>query len=199
LTYNATLISSNNDTFTSHYGGTIDILTVKTDLKGNLIWAKNFGGSKDENSNNVSPSFSGGLIVGGFTDFDDYDVSLNIGNGDIWFFELDKDGDKKWEKTFGGLAGDLFQSVKQTKDQNYIFGGSTASNDGDVKINNRLWDYWLVKIDPLGNILWEKTFGSSGYETLSDMQVTPDGGYILAGRNDNKDICIVKTDENGNI
>jgi len=66
-------------------------------------------------------------------------------------------------------------------------------------LNNGQNDFWLVKIEPTGNIIWEKTYGTSGDEVLSDMQVTSDGGFIMIGTKNGKDIYIVKTDANGNL
>ncbi len=63
-------------------------------------------------------------------------------------------------------------------------------------------DYWVVKLDSLGNKTWDNTFGSVWTDALYSIQQTVDGGYILGGSSDNvynPDYWAVELDEAGNI
>ena len=190
--------SSNNGDVQANYGD-YDICLVKTDLLGNLNWIKNFGGSSFEYANTISLHNNNSFLFGGYTASSNIDVSKYYGGIDFWLINADKDGNLLWEKTYGGSGSDIMISIKPLTDNNYILAGHTKSSDLDVNFNNGGSDFWLIKIDPSGNIIWEKTYGTSGDEILSDMQVTSDGGFIMVGTKDDKDIYIVKTDANGNL
>jgi hypothetical protein len=116
------------------------------------------------------------------------------------------------EKSFGGSHNENISLLKRTRDGGYIVGGSTQSSDGDIghhfDINN-YFDYWIFKIDSANNLQWEKSFGGNGWDVLSSLDTTNDGGFIICGRSDSNDSNIVnhggfdayilKLDSAGNI
>ena len=56
------------------------------------------------------------------------------------------------------------------------------SNDGDVSGHHGwLYDYWIVKLDTNGNIVWQKSLGGSDDDEAYSIQQTTDGGFIVAG------------------
>ena len=197
--YMSGLTASPDGNFTSYNGGISDFLVIKTDLNGNLIWAENFGGSEFDRSFCIAKTYDGGVLVGGVTQSNDFDISNNIGVSSMWLIKINSSGNLLSERTYGGSVFQDLHSIKQTNDGNFVLGGSTSSSDFDVSFNYGGWDFWLIKIDPSGNIIWEKTYGTNGNEILSDMQVTSDNGFIMVGTKDGKDIFIVKTDANGNL
>lgn len=95
---------------------------------------------------------------------------------------MSNSGQLEWQQSLGGSSLDLAYRIQQTADGNYVVFGGTKSIDGDVtgKITSDA-DYWLVKLDPEGNILWEKTIGGIGHEEGSSIELTYDGGFILSG------------------
>jgi hypothetical protein len=90
---------------------------------------------------------------------------------------------RQWDKTLGSTQIDDNARVLQTTDGGYLLAGSSYGGaDGDKSQASRgSADYWLVKLDALGNKVWDRTYGGPGQETLSAVQQTTDGGYILAG------------------
>ncbi len=85
-------------------------------------------------------------------------------------------------------------------DGNFILAGNTFSSDFDVNNHRGLSDFWVIKISPNGDVLWKKTYGREGNETLEDIKQTPDDGFIMVGSmNDCESIYYVKTDANGNL
>lgn len=124
--------------------------------------------------------------------------------------EQETEPDIIWQKSLGGSGDDRAYSIQQTSDGGYIVAGYTTSNDGDVSGNHGGKDFWVVKLDSGGNIVWQKTLGGSGDDEARSIQQTSDGGYIVAGwtfSNDGDvsgkhgwaDYWVVKLDENGNI
>jgi hypothetical protein len=94
----------------------------------------------------------------------------------------------QWQKSLGGTGVEMIRSlVQQTNDGGFIVAGNSESNDGDVSGNHGESDYWLVKLSSIGTIEWQKSLGGSGNEGLSSIQLTNDGGYIVAGFSESND------------
>lgn len=182
-------------------------------------WAKSYGGSAYD-GNKFTPNgavsicqmLDGGSIVTGVTYSSDGQVKGYRGNGDIWVVKLDTKGKIKWQKCFGGSYLDFPKAIKQTSDKGFIIIGSTNSKDGNVSgIHSGQTDAWLVKLDSLGNVMWQKCLGGSAADLGTGVAQTKDSGYYVAcislstdgdvsGINNNgEDYWIVRLDKNGVI
>jgi hypothetical protein len=170
---------------------------IKTDANGNKLWEKIFGGSEGESwGYSVEQTTDGGYIIAGITD-----TSLEQGR-DVLLMKTDANGNKLWEKTFGGSGFDDGYSVQETTDGGYIITGKKQIDDYHL-MGQSDDDVLLIKTDANGNELWEKTFGGSHDDEGYSVQETNDGGYIVAGRTDtwteqDDDVLLIKTDANGN-
>jgi hypothetical protein len=169
-----------------------DVRVAKLNKRGNLVWDKTFGGSENDEAHSIIQTNDGGYAVAGFT------VSEDTGDRDFWVIKLDKDGNKVWDKTFGGTSEDWANSIIQTKNGDYIVAGWTKS------IGAGKTDVWIVKLDKRGNLVWDKTFGGSENDEAHSIIQTGDGGYVVAGWTKSKgagnsDVWIIKLDENGNL
>ena len=148
-------------------------------------WQNCFGGTEDEYIETKSPNniveLEDGYFILFTTGSDDGDVqSGNHGGKDIWLIKTDRYGNLLWEKTYGGSrdeeAGSL---VKKNKNFFYIH-GITTSNDGDVQSGHQGGgDNWIIQIDSLGNIVWEQTYGGSGFEKMGKAILSEDGGLYV--------------------
>ncbi|WP_271769962.1 fibronectin type III domain-containing protein [Aquimarina algiphila] len=187
-----------------------DFWIVKLDGSGNLVWETNYGGSGNEEATSVDQTLDGGYIVAGFTSSSNGDVGGNNGGIDYWVIKLDAEGALIWETNLGGSEFDIAQSVEQTSDGGYIVGGYSESLGDDVGGNYGEKDYWIVKLDALGNLIWETNLGGSLDDLAYDIHQTTDQGYIVAGysessdfdvsdNNGKKDSWIVKLDTSGAI
>jgi len=87
----------------------------------------------------------------------------------------------EWEQNYGGSGWDYPRSIKQTINGGYVVAGMSNSSNGDVTGNNGDWDYWIIKLDALGNLQWEKNYGGAGADEARSIQQTIDEGYIVAG------------------
>ena len=175
-----------------------------------LQWQKNYGGSAGEIARSVQQTTDGGYIFAGTTVSIDSNIVGNHGLGDYWVVKTDPLGIVQWQKCYGGSSYEDAYCIKQTLDGGYIIAGTTFSNDGDVTGNHGATDIWIVKIDQLGILQWQKCYGGSNYEDIRSIQQTTDGGYIFAGWTDSwdgditihhggDDVWVVKTDQNGQI
>jgi len=130
-------------------------------------WSRTFGGSENDWAYSVQQTSDGGYILFGTTE------SYGTGDYDFWLIKTDAQGNKEWERTFGGREDDWGYSVQQMTDGGYILlGGSYGAEDGD---------FWLIKTDAQGNKEWERTFGGSDIDWGWSVQQITDGGYILLG------------------
>ena len=155
-------------------------------------WAKTYGGSGDDQTNDIKQTADGGYIVAGNT------YSFGAGQADIWILKLDGTGIIQWQKTYGGAGGDYGSAVEQTTDGGYVIAGTTSSFGAGSS------DMWVIRLDGSGNIQWQKTYGGSEYDSANSIHQTADGGYIIAGStmsfgSGSYDVWIIKIDGNGNI
>jgi len=88
-----------------------------------------------------------------------------------------------WQNTLGGNDIDWFWSMDPTLDGGFICGGYSNSNiSGDKSEDSKGYDdYWIVKIDSVGSIEWQKTIGGDSYDRLTTIQTTTDNGFICGG------------------
>ena len=93
----------------------------------------------------------------------------------------------EWQKSLGGSGYDNARSIQQTSDGGFIIVGFSFSDDGDLTVNNGAYDYWIIKTDSIGEILWQKSYGGSGGDYAESAQQTTDGGYIVSGRSGSYD------------
>jgi len=159
--------------------------------QGQKTWAKTFGGVKDDKGLDVKQTSDGGYIVTGIT------WSYSQGNRDVWLIKVDEDGNETWNRSFGGKKWDWGGKVQQTSDGGYIIAGFTQSYGAGWE------DCWLIKTDPKGNEVWNKTFGGSYMDYFYSVKQTPDNGYIAAGfttsfGSGGFDGWLIKTDDQGN-
>jgi hypothetical protein len=119
------------------------------DTLGNVFWQKHlFAVGSTANSVVVMPNSN--MVV-----------ACTI-NDDIGLVCLSADGEVIWQRTYGGSAAEVAAGVVYD-DYNYRFfvAGSTRSNDAEVSGNHGMYDYWLLKLDNSGNLLWQKCLGGS--------------------------------------
>ena len=168
-----------------------------------IEWQKTIGDNDSTVINNVQQTTDGGYILAGY--------KKDVQNGlDYWVVKLNSNADVEWEKAYGGSSTDEAKSIQQTIDGGYIVAGSTTSNDGNVTNNNGYTDAWILKLSTNGDIEWQKTYGGSAGDALTNIKQTTDNGYIVVGYTgsddgdipNNKgyfDAWIIKITANGNL
>ena len=171
--------SNDGDVSGNHGGG--DSWVVKLSGTGAIQWQKCLGGSMADGAASIRQTTDGGYIVAGSSNSNDGDVSGNHGGIDYWVVKLNDTGAIQWQKSLGGSADDYALSIQQTSGGGYIVAGWINSTDGDVSGNHGEQDYWIVKLNDTGAILWQKSLGGSMQDKAESIQQTSDGGYIVAG------------------
>ncbi|MFI5171078.1 MAG: MopE-related protein [Chitinophagales bacterium] len=206
----------------ANIGGS-DFWIIRLDADGNILWQNTIGGSGNDGvylpySNIViKPTADGGYILGGMSNsnISGDKTENNLGGYyDYWILKLDAFGNISWQNTIGGANDDILVDLSQTSDGGYIIGGHSGSSLSFDKTEYNLggYDYWIIKLDSVGNIMWQNTIGGGDVDALHNIRQTLDGGYIIAGHSDSdisgdktethlgfSDYWIVKLDSLGNI
>jgi hypothetical protein len=170
--------------------GSSDFWVVKLSSEGVLEWQKMLGSSSLDRPNSIINTNDGGYAVFGQISWNDGDVSEHFGGFDFWIAKLDAFGEIQWEATYGGSSEEFGTSITQTEDNGFVLTGGTQSTDGQVIGNDGGADLWIVKIDPLGNLIWQKTLGGTQDEMAHSVIQSIDGGLAIAGyaRSNNGDV-----------
>ena len=203
--------------------GLQDYWIVKLNASGNIEWNRLLGGNKYEFAYSIKSTTDGGYIIAGSSSSSaNGDVTganhpgppgTDLITNDYWIVKLDASGKTDWNKLIGGSGtDDIPQSIQAIADQEYIVTGySNSSASGDVTgINHGGYDYWIVKMNRFGDIIWKKLLGGSGDDQAYSIVQTADGGYIVAGfsssnangdvtglNHGDTDVWIIKLDSNG--
>lgn len=158
-----------------------------------MEWQKSFGGSLGDLAAFVKPTLEGGYIITGYTISNDFDVSGHHYLEDFWIVKIDSVANIEWQKCLGGSNSDHGGNVLLTNDSCFVIAGFSQSNDGDVSGNHLdtsgypTIDVWLVKIDNIGNVRWQKSFGGSGIDYGGSMLQTNNNEYVIAGGSTSND------------
>jgi hypothetical protein len=198
-----------------NYSISNDFWVVKLDPNGNKLADFVYGGDGGEFIASIIPDNNGGFLLAGSTNSDvSGDVSEpGQGNFDYWMIKIDDQGNKLWDKRFGGSGPDRCNHAVATSDGGYLLTGFTVSPaGGDVSEPPKgTQDYWVVKTDAGGNMLWDRRYGGEAGSFATFASQTSDDGYWLAGytsggiANDvseasygGSDYWLVRTDPSGN-
>jgi predicted secreted protein len=177
--------------YTESFGsGSYDCWLIKTDVDGNMIWNKTYGGEGGEVASSLVETSDGGYALGGQTSSED--------GFDFLLIKTDSYGNMEWNQTYGDTGWDKAYSLVETPDGGFALAGSTNSFGAGS------YDAWLVKTDSNGNMQWNQTYGGPDWDEAQSLVETSDRGFALAGRTKSfgagdYDFWLVKTDAHGDM
>jgi hypothetical protein len=164
--------------------GNQDLFLMKTDINGDSIWTKSYGGEQEDWGVRIKQTTDGGYIAVGSS------KSFSGGYYKDWYIvRTDANGDTIWTKTFGSSYEDVAQDIKELpNNMGFVVAGV---------IHYGQWDGCLIRLNADGDSLWAVQIGGEDYEIFNAVELTEDGGYILAGQTDSygaggTDIYVVK-------
>lgn len=206
--------------------GFYDHWIVKLDSAGEIQWEHSYGFSGSDQLFSIIQTTDGGYFTGGFLDVTASEgqgnkrfINPNNSNdtravkhgvGEFWGHKLDANGNLEWRRYFGGTNNDRVYQVAQAQDGGFLMVGASESNDFDVTESRGSYDFWAVRLDQQGNLLWEQSYGGSEIDIAYAVTTTTDGGYILAGDTRSNDLDVtnaigsadawlIKIDDSGNL
>ena len=182
-----------------------------------ILWQKTIGGSDSDLLWSLIATNDGGFLASGYStsNISGEKNENSRGESDYWVLKLDENGTIQWQRTLGGNDEEFLSTAIQTSDGGYMLGGVSKSDiSGDKTENSRgNNDFWVLKLDSSGNIIWQKTIGGSEADVLASLVETDDGGYLLTGDSRSSisgdrtveqsgpfgDVWVVKLDSEGTI
>lgn len=217
-----TTASSNSGTLTGiNNNGSNDAWIIKLNSSGNTVWQKLLGGDGFDRFISNALTADGGYIAVGTEGSSSGSGTLtgitNHGSLDGWIVKLNASGNTTWQTTFGSSSDDQFQAVQQASDGGYIIAGSAAGENGGTfgsLTGYGAYDAWIVKTNQNGALQWQQIAGGTGYDFGQGVNITADGGYIVAAQTESLpsnagtlhnltqhggyDGYVIKLDKNGN-
>jgi hypothetical protein len=174
-----------------------NVLLIKTDYLGNLIWQKSFGNTSSEEGYCVKQTTDGGYIILGSSD------EQNLGNGnaqgvdDILVIRTNQVGDSIWSKRYGGAFAETGVDIIEKDDKGFIILGTTFSFSEPGQAGSNII---IIETNEFGLLTDKFTVGGEGNEQAASIVKTNDG-YLFAGTsvntsNNNTNIFCVKTSYN---
>jgi hypothetical protein len=187
---NGFVMTGYSDAFSNGTG--TDILVVKTDTLGVVMWTKTYGGSQyDSSGSMIEHSIDNGLVIAGNTG------SFGVGNWDIMLFKTDSVGVEQWTKTYGGSGYDYaFSVIEHSNDTGLVIAGFSPELTRDN-------DFILMKTDSEGVLQWARTYGGTGNDYADTViEHSIDTGLVMFGTSRSygagaSDFMLVKTDSSG--
>ncbi len=172
--------------------GSHDVLLIKTNAIGDILWTKVYGGSSADGAYSLQQTADGGYIIAAHTN------SFGAGMHDIYLIKTDANGDTVWTKTYGAGSQDYLRAVQQTADGGYIM---VAHSDGFGAGSS---DVYVVRANENGDTLWTRSYGGSGGDFGYSIRQIIDGGFIIAGYTSSfgagrSDVYLLKIDGDGDI
>jgi hypothetical protein len=166
---------------------------VRLDANGAFLWERNFAGAGGRDvAKAVLPTAEGGFLIGGWSMSGTNGVKTmpNIAdaNGqamgpDFWVLRVDSEGRILWQNVYGGYREDNFSTIEPKSGGGFILVGDSSSPPSGNKqsVHYGGSDYWIVSTDEAGQVIWEKSYGGSGWDSATHVCPTPDGGCAVIG------------------
>ena len=205
--------------------GQNDIWILKLDARGTEMWQKTLGGLSEEQLATIIITKDNGFLIGASSESDvcNYKTSEtnkntiyknadSNGSLDYWLVKLNYKGELEWQKTIGGTYLDQLRSVVTTFDGGFFVGGVSNSDSNTFKSKdcNGQTDFWYMKLNSKGEILWETTYGGAGDENLYTVLETKEHQLLVAGNSNSlslpngtttegSDYLVMKLDTDGTL
>ena len=166
--------------------GNMDYWIVKLDKQGDIEWQRTYGGQYADVLRSMEQTTDNGYILAGYSNSPisgDKTVS-NKGIGDFWIIKINDTGEIQWQNTYGAEGDDQPYVIHQTSDEGYIVGGNSNSKNalttmGGIVSNGT--DYWVLKLDRDGGVLWSKTYDFGKVDILTSLVENKDHTYLIGG------------------
>ncbi len=208
--------SRSTDLDVSVNSGNYDFWVVKINIDGTLVWEKSFGFSGADQSYIIKQTSDGNFLLGGSLDVTasggqgNSKTSKRHAGGDYWLLKIDTKGNKLWSRYYGGQFTDTLLDISETENGNYILTGYSDSSDTDISNNLGEYDFWIVKVNNTGDLIWERNFGGSQIDEAFSITKTTDNHFLIAGNtrsadkdvtlnNGSSDIWVIKISSDGTL
>ncbi|WP_338841189.1 T9SS type A sorting domain-containing protein [Flavobacterium ginsenosidimutans] len=166
--------------------GSMDYWIVKLDKSGTVEWQKTYGGEYADELRSMEQTADQGYILAGYSNspVSGEKTDGNQGLGDYWILKIDDKGEIQWQKTYGADGDDQLYIIHQTSDGGYIAGGNSNSKNALTSMGGIVGngtDFWLLKIDSEGEVIWSKTYDFGKVDILTSLVENVDATFLIGG------------------
>jgi len=174
----------------STYSSVATLFVVKTNINGDTLWTKKYGGPNSYEGKSILANNDGTYTIA-------LDDSSGSRDSDVRIMNLNSTGAVIWNHVYGGLKKDITKMIQPTTDGGYIV-ACISRSFGWISP-----DFWILKLNALGDTTWTRHYGGPGHEHCYAVRQTSDGGYIAVGHTKsytpNTEIMLIKLDTAGHI
>lgn len=160
--------------------GKEDIVVLRMDEKGEIVWCMEHGGDGADRALAGDITYDNCILIAGVSDSENMGEIRNHGNDDCYVAKIDGSGKIIWENLYGGPNSDLAQTIKVTIDNGCVIAGKSKRSEPEGT------DVFVLKADSLGNVQWDGYYGGSGNAWAMDIAPTNDNCFIVVGRTDSE-------------
>ncbi len=163
----------------------------------NILWQHKAGGKSDDFLTGAVSTLDYGFILSGSGISNE---GKRAGSYDYMLVKYAEDGQKEWQKHFGGNQSDFLQGIIHTNEGGYLLYGTSQSGETGTKTTANIgqFDIWLILMDATGYVIWQKSLGGFAEEKISQVIRTRDGGFLLAGSSASDDCSDTRRPELSN-
>lgn len=162
-----------------------DVWILKIDSTGNIVWENTIGGSGSDVATAICELPDGNFVVAAESQspISGEKTAANLGGTDYWLIGLDANGNKLWDRTYGGSDDEIPGSIYPTLDGNIVVGGESGSDSSPTKSEDAIGpvDYWILKLSPTGDIIWDNTIGGNSGDLQGNVNPLANGEYLVCG------------------
>ena len=138
-------------------------------MAADTAFIRTYGGINFEEFRDIVQTPDSGFMMAGITN------GYGQGSNAIYVVKTTKDGTHMWSRALGGAAVELAYSISADASGNYYIAGTSSSG------GNGGYDGYLVCLNVLGFVQWEKYYGGSDWDFIYSVKVMPDQSILLAG------------------
>lgn len=180
--------------------GNIDAWLLRTDLNGNKLWDRSYGGALYDDAWQIERTPNGGFMLAGGS----YSYRTGTRHDDAWLVKTDDSGRQIWNKHYGNAdTVDWIWSLapvgNPAQPTGYIFTGVKNRNPNRFRS-----EMFLARVDTSGNVIWDKRMVGP-FDMREGLAIEPTFNgtfYVLGSEFDasgNGQLLAMNIDSNGNI
>jgi hypothetical protein len=176
------------------------LFLMRTDANGDTVFTRVFDTGSRDIGLCVAETADSGLVVAGKLVYNNW-AGLEQSNALV--MKTDRNGNLLWSRMYGDSLWEELASIEPLPDGGFIAAGTS------VGYGPGRYEYWLLRLDSVGDVVWSKTYGGIGDEAAYTVLVDDDGGFVLSGYSnslgyghrtagdDAMNVVLIKTDANG--
>lgn len=185
---------SNDQLLADKKNTSYDMWLLRFDETGELLWHKTYGGKGNDRGLDLIETNKGDFVLLGFSEGLSDDWQSETSTQNLWLVQVDSRGTIRWEKTYGFAGSDYGTQLIANPDGGFVVAGvldvTASGGEGNKHRKHAGGDFWVLRLDTQGELLWRNYFGGLQSDTPNDLVATQDGGYLVVGTTDSADTDI---------